>query len=52
MAYYIQRSGQGYRETVDKFDTRKEAREMLAEYRASDPSARYYISTRSCKGWS
>lgn len=49
---YIQRRGQGYLETVDEFDTRREAREMLAEYRLSDPSAVYYLSTRPCKDWS
>lgn len=49
---YIQRRGNGYLETVDQFDTLKEARLMLAEYRLSDPSAYYYISSRACKGWS
>ncbi len=48
---YIQRRGNGYLETVDQFDTLKEARLMLAEYRMSDPTAHYYISTRPCKGW-
>ena len=48
---YIQRKGQGHLETVDQFDTRKEAREMLKEYRMSDPSADYYLSSRPCKAW-
>lgn len=48
---YIQRRGNGYLETVDQFQTRKEARLMLAEYRLADPSAHYYISARACKGW-
>jgi hypothetical protein len=48
---YINRLGQGYRETVDEFETRKEARAMLAEYRMSDPSARFWVSSRCCKGW-
>jgi hypothetical protein len=48
---YIQRKGQGYLETVDQFETRKEAREMLREYRMSDNSAEFYISTRACKDW-
>lgn len=48
---YINRIGRGYRETVDEFPTRREARAMLAEYLMSDPSGRYYISTRPCKGW-
>ncbi len=48
---YIQRRGNGYLETVDQFDTLKEARLMLAEYRMSDPLGYYYISSRACKGW-
>jgi hypothetical protein len=49
--YYIQRKDGKDLETVDQFDTRKEAREMLKEYRLSDPSAHYYLSTRACKTW-
>jgi hypothetical protein len=49
--YYIQRKDGKYLETVDEFTTRKEAREMIKEYRLSDPSAHYYISTRACKNW-
>jgi hypothetical protein len=49
---YIQRKGDGYLETVDQFETWKEARAMLAEYRLSDPYAVYYISSRACKDWS
>jgi len=48
---YIQRKDSRYLETVDEFDTRKEAREMLKEYRLSDPSAEYYLSSRACKDW-
>jgi hypothetical protein len=48
---FINRKGGGYRETVDQFDTHKEAREMLREYRMSDPSAEHYLSSRACKGW-
>lgn len=48
---YIQRKGYGQLETVDEFETRKEAREMLKEYQMSDPSASYYISSRPCKDW-
>ena len=48
---YIQRKGDGYLETVDEFETRKEALAMLKEYRMSDPTARFYISTRACKAW-
>ena len=48
---YIQRRGNQYLETVDEFDTPKEAAAMLAEYRLSDPSASYYISARACRNW-
>jgi hypothetical protein len=48
---YINRKGQGYTETVDQFETRKEAKEMLLEYRTADPSALYYMSQRCCKDW-
>lgn len=49
--YYIQRKDGQDLETVDQFDTRKEAREMVKEYQISDTSARFYISTRACKHW-
>lgn len=49
---YIQRKGDGYLETVDQFETRKEARVMLSEYQMSDPYAHYYLSQRPCKDWS
>lgn len=48
---YIQRKDGSDLETVDQFDTRKEARAMLAEYRMADPYASYYLSSRACKGW-
>jgi hypothetical protein len=48
---YIQRKSAGYLETVDAFDTMKDARAMLKEYRLSDSSAVYYISRRACKAW-
>ena len=49
--FYIQRRGDGYLETVDEFETLKEAKLMLAEYRMSDPTAEFYISRRPCKAW-
>ena len=52
MTTYVQRLGQGYRETVDEYESPKEARAMIKEYRLSDPSAAYYLSTRPCKAWS
>ena len=48
---YIQRKDQYGLETVDQFETYKEAREMVVEYRLSDPYAEYYISQRPCKDW-
>lgn len=48
---YIQRKDRNGLETVDEFDTYKEAKAMLAEYRLSDTSAMYYISSRACKAW-
>lgn len=51
MKTYIQRKDGRQLETVDEFDTRKEARAMLAEYRMSDPYAQYYLSSRPCKDW-
>ena len=48
---YIQRKENRYLETVDQFETRKEALLMLKEYKLSDNSAHYYISRRSCKAW-
>ncbi len=48
---YIQRKTSDGLETVDEFETRKEASAMAKEYRLSDPSARYYVSQRPCKDW-
>lgn len=48
---YINREGDGYRETVDEFDTQKEARAMLREYRILDPTAAFHISQRPCEDW-
>jgi len=48
---YIQRKDGNELETVDEFETYKEAQEMVAEYQLSDPTAQYYASSRACKGW-
>jgi len=48
---YIQRKEGNELETVDEFETYKEAREMVAEYQLSDPSAQYYTSSRACDEW-
>lgn len=51
--HYIQRKDRRTRqlETVDEFESRREAREILKEYRISDPQGEYYISSRACKDW-
>jgi len=51
MTTFIQRVGQGCRETVDEFETLKEAIEMVREYRLSDRSANFYLSSKPCKDW-
>ena len=45
---YIQLQRNGHLETVDQFDTVKEARAMLKEYQLSDPTGFYYLSSRPC----
>lgn len=50
--YYIQRKDGKQLETVDQFETYKEAKKMVKEYRMiGDRSAHYYVSTRACKHW-
>ena len=48
---YIQMKNAFGLETVDQFETFKEAKEMVKEYQISDTSSHYYISTRACKNW-
>tara|TARA_R100000231_G_scaffold57879_2_gene47849 strand:+ start:420 stop:599 length:180 start_codon:yes stop_codon:yes gene_type:complete len=49
---YIQRKDDyGNLETVDEFESRKEAVNMLWEYRRSDTSAFFYISQKPCRDW-
>ena len=48
---YIQRKDGRHLETVDEFETWKEARKMVIEYRISDSSAIFYLSRRACKEW-
>jgi hypothetical protein len=48
---YIQRKDGNGLETVDHFETYKEARLMLKEYQLSDSYANYYLSSRACKHW-
>ena len=49
--YYIQRKDSNGLETVDEFESYTESKNMVIEYRISDPSAMYYISSRCCKAW-
>lgn len=52
MTAYINQRYQGVVETVDEFDTHKEARETIKEYRASiGHGIEYWISNRACKQW-
>tara|TARA_R110001632_G_scaffold199971_1_gene322583 strand:+ start:399 stop:578 length:180 start_codon:yes stop_codon:yes gene_type:complete len=49
---YIQRKDyDGNLETVDEFESRKEAVNILKEYRIYDTSAFYYISQKPCRDW-
>lgn len=48
---YIQRKDSNGLETVDEFETRKEAVAMVKEYRMSDKTASFYLSSRPCKDW-
>ena len=52
MTYINRIDDKGNLETVDQFNQgRRYAKEMLKEYRLSDPYAHYYISQRPCKAW-
>ena len=44
---YVQRKDGKTLETVDQFETWKEARGVIKEYRLSDSSANYYLSSRA-----
>jgi hypothetical protein len=49
--FYIQLRSAYLLETVNEFETRKEARAMLKKYQLSNWAGFYYISTRACKNW-
>jgi len=51
MIYIQRRDSSRQLETVDQFDTIKEARAMLIEYRIADPYATFYMSRRPCNEW-
>ena len=48
---YINMKGSEGIETVDEFETYKEAKRMLVEYQTSDRYNEYYISRRSTREW-
>lgn len=50
MTYINVKTSQGV-ETVDQFESRKEAGIVLKEYQMSDPHNHYYLSERSTKAW-
>ena len=47
--YYINMKGSYGIETIDQFETMKEAKKMVYEYNLSDSYNYYYISSRSTK---
>jgi hypothetical protein len=49
--WYINIKNSGKVETVDEFETSKEARKMRREYQLSDSSNLYYLSKRCTKEW-
>ena len=51
MKYIQRKDSYGNTETVDEFESRKEAIKMLKEYRLSDKSAYFYVSQKPCKDW-
>lgn len=51
MKYYINRKDGRDIETIDEFDTRKEAKKMLSEYLIAFHGGNLYISTRCTKEW-
>jgi len=56
MKRYIQMKSNFGLETVDEFDCstkegRKEAIRCVAEYRLSDRTTYFYLSSRCCKAW-
>ena len=48
---YINWKYQGDVETVDEFESRKEARSMLEEYQLAFTEGFLYLSQRPCVGW-
>ena len=48
---YINMKTSGQVETIDEFTTRKEAREMLTEYRMAFGPCELYLSSRCARDW-
>ena len=48
---YVNIKNNGEVETVDEFETWKEAVLMIKEYRIADHYNNYYLSNRSTKDW-
>lgn len=51
MTFYINREGDGYRETVSECDNREEAEFERSEYQFGDKNGSYFISRTPCDGW-
>ena len=51
MKYIQRKDSYGNFETVDKFDSPREAIKMLKEYQLSDKSGYFYISQKPCRDW-
>lgn len=51
MTIYIQCKNEQGLETIDHTESRKEAKELIAEYRMIDKLSNYYTSSRACKEW-
>lgn len=56
MQRYINRTGGGYRETVDGMTVKtaadkREIKRLLSEYQLGDGAGFYYISRRACSNW-
>ena len=51
MKVYINQKQSGKVETIDQFDTRKEARKNLKEYQIAFNASNLYLSTRCTKDW-
>jgi hypothetical protein len=51
MTVYINQNAFGSIETVDEFDTRREANEALREYQMAFHGGSMYLSSRATKWW-